>query len=527
MSQQNYENLEIMAPPSPPRELELGPLYDTAQNALSQLAGPSQDYINLDIKESITSYENIDITSSGPVTIMPQPSLKQPEATGTFPISIPAVGRQASGEEEKRGVASQGHPSSFEFYDNIRLPLGRQREAALASSPELMRQTSPSLPIPILSPYPAVGEQSPTAPASSHSSHGSAQSYENIEQAFLNKKGTMNRACDAERRSGSFSPSGHSPNTSNRHSQTSGEVEKGGAGEGEGERGEVGEREEEGKREGEAERGGEVGGREEEGKREGEEGEAERGGIGGGEREQGETGMVEEERGETGWGGEIGWGEDERRRTREARGGDVEEEQRVQEAKQTSRGRAREEIYESVVLGGKSKSLRQHSGNHGDPNQLNMSTSPPHPSQSDLPQREGEQGCHDNDNIVSTKEVAENGTLPEFSEQPGEVQTLIVSKNPFAGLVISASGQLEESGRIQADQSDLRPNGSVVSLQGENSIAVTNQSVQIQTDQSADRMRERAETMWDDDRVEREWTQVSMTLYVVKSACSYSDSNLW
>ena len=120
-------------------------------------------------------------------------------------------------------------------------------------------------------------------------------------------------------------------------------------------------------------------------------------------------------------------------------------------------------------------------------------------------------GCHGNG---VTEGVGEGLNLaPVDSTDSGISQgrplsgggTMIIenSADPFAGLVISASKQLEEStqlGRLQ--WSERRTEGASTNGRYE-TLAPVNKS------DPAPFIRGRAETIWDDDRVQQEWTQVS------------------
>ncbi len=436
--------------------------------SVSALSQGSYENVDLKDKQTPAVYENIQLTASGP-RVQPSSQVRSRQAAATSPIDIPMPTRErkAVGMEtdERLGVVTQGRPSSY-HYDNVRLLKNRGEDSRPAgSSPENVRRMSSSLPVSIPAPPPGLRKQSPVPAASSHSSHGSSQSYENVEQAFRGRKGSRN----LDRRSESFSPprSPSPSHTSSRLNQENGEDGGGGGGGGEG--------------------GG--GGR----------------GGGGGERAEGGVGEGDGEKG--GGGGEGGKG---------------------REMKLPARPKSREQIYEAVSLAvtRRSKSQRHHKGTGSGPDQSVTSTFPRHTSLSQPFHERNEQTAPTDEPSEGAKGSLsvgkDRGELSEGCRKEKETQTLIISKNPFAGLVISASRQLEESVSVQ---SELRAPAEVESLESarnEGRLVATSESDAVARVMSPENMRTRAETLWDDDRVEKEWTQVHVYTISVSHSATYS-----
>ena len=149
----------------------------------------------------------------------------------------------------------------------------------------------------------------------------------------------------------------------------------------------------------------------------------------------------------------------------------------------------REEIYEPISLGAKNSGEQVNPLQHQEP---------PHDSQ-------GLQmnGFHGNEEAAigsevltltvpgSNSDVKSQAAQKEHRLSTGSTKIVENSEDPFAGLVISASRQLEEGEGV--------------------------------FDQSEPGSRERTETIWDDDRVELEWSQVgSLSLTPSHSLLSFS-----
>ena len=135
----------------------------------------------------------------------------------------------------------------------------------------------------------------------------------------------------------------------------------------------------------------------------------------------------------------------------------------------------REEIYEPISLGAKNSGEQVNPLQHQEP---------PHDSQGTLQMN----GFHGNKEAAvgsegltltvpgSNSDVKSQAAQKEHRLSTGSTKIVENSEDPFAGLVISASRQLEEGEGV--------------------------------FDQSEPGSRGRAETIWDDDRVELEWSQV-------------------
>lgn len=141
--------------------------------------------------------------------------------------------------------------------------------------------------------------------------------------------------------------------------------------------------------------------------------------------------------------------------------------------------RRRDVVYEAISVGGGASRVKQKT-----------------PSQSFSPT--GSEQVHDSNadsKGLSRLSDDENSVSKELNSS--EVMTLkriSTSNDPFAGLVMSASTQMEES------------------LQASNEHVLEND----QSDLSNGVYRGRTETVWDNDRVEKEWTQVCVGVSVIE-----------
>ena len=192
------------------------------------------------------------------------------------------------------------------------------------------------------------------------------------------------------------------------------------------------------------------------------------------------------------------------------------------------RGKRREDIYEAVSIGGKGGS--RHKRTRSDPNASPTKLVSGHSLFG--PERNSSQvgrhsvavvaadgdsgdveasglsrdGCHGNgitEGVGERLNLSQvDGIDSERSKSDAGSEIIENSENPFAGLVISASRQLEDSAsgnrRLQPQRiAEATPvNGRYETL------ALVNKS------DPAPFTRGRTETIWDNDRVEQEWTQV-------------------
>ena len=176
LSQKSYENLTLST--NAQKKVDEGH-YDTPSNVALVVGSPAgrglTDYVNIELKPDKTSTQ-----TSAPVNI-PVPKI---------------VGENGAGLSVSAGSHSSG-PSSLP-YENIELSSsGRERVVVLEG------QGSSTLPISIPR---QTGNRSPVA--SSYSSQSSARSYENVDQAFMNKRGsrTSINVTPGGEKSGSASP---------------------------------------------------------------------------------------------------------------------------------------------------------------------------------------------------------------------------------------------------------------------------------------------------------------------------------
>ena len=213
--------------------------------------------------------------------------------------------------------------------------------------------------------------------------------------------------------------------------------------------------------------------------------------------------------------------------------------------KMAKRRSRREEIYEAVIVGAKRGALK-HKRSQSDPNASPTKLPERGQSFSDesspvryfnrslvMLESSGLNGDHgDLKEVVATGlssnpvELCNGGlsVVPPNERPVSPVSTKVIenSENPFAGLVISASKQLEEScdglydnqqrmriqaagesGDYQTDQSNSRTEDPVTNtsddVKGEGGLVMGDFDPLS---------RGRAETIWDDDRVQQEWSQV-------------------
>ncbi len=417
LSQSSYENVELTAATPTPGAGTPGDERVPQEG----LPHTRQEYVNVEIKskQDPSVYENVQLTASKR-SGKPPSNARSRQAEATRPIDIPApVSRREGGKgaDGDLGVATDVRPSSY-HYDNIRLQKHGQEDSP-PTGPGPVRRMSSSLPVSIPAPRP-LREQSPPGAAGSHSSQGSSQSYENVEQAFRNRRGNKNKLSDSTSPRRSPSPT----RTTSRQSQHSQESEK------------------------------------------------------------------DERDGEDGGGGGAG-------------------ERKVRHP----RPKSREHIYESVALNGgeKRKSLKQHQRTGSGSEQTAPPKLPDGFSRTAVIHEGPTQGREQSGPTKAIKE--ESVKLVEATGRRGETQKLIVSPNPFAGLVISASTQLEENVSAQAEQSELRTVAEVRVTSSESTGGEQRGVVSGQPDSelrvvSPETMRLRAETMWDNDRMDQEWTQV-------------------
>ena len=357
MSQKSYENVELPSSSDDKR-----------------YSRPQQDYVNVDLKPSSRpSYENVQLHSEHDRVPLP-----------SAPIAIPSLPKIVADSAE---VSTEGKPSSVQSYENVEL------RGSTPASPEQVGST-----LPVNIPQPRSGSRSPIA--GSYSSHGSSRSYENVEQAFLQRKGSQSSL----KRSDSASPNIRSDSMSSTSSRASQE------------------------------------------------------------HLEGDKGV---------------------------------------------RRKRREEIYEAVVIGAKSKTLN-HKRTRSDPDHQSNSISHRRPSRSESfpSHRDSTQDSAAGRNSIPVGLNGSNGEglnlgVPR-KERPisCESQKLIISENPFAGLVLSASKQLEDSVYVRVNQSESR---TAATTKGQSTPTKT---VQLPSSISSPGFRGRTETIWDDDRVEKEWTQV-------------------